>query len=147
MHPDEQPQPLKRDEGVTPARAVTDASAAPPAPDGRWRHLRRVRIEEDQERKIEHARVRAGYADDIPLGAHDDQTFRLINQRKQLDELAGAELVVPELDRWKFLDEDGRLGLAQPDARAAAEQGQASRGDQRGDPAAGGDLRAGVEGR
>jgi hypothetical protein len=69
MHPDEQPQPVERDEGLGPARAVTNTTTEPSAPDVRLRHLRRVRIEEDQHRKIQHARARAGYADDVPLGA------------------------------------------------------------------------------
>ena len=101
MHPDEQP-PVERDEGLGSAHAVTNTTTEPLPPDDRLRHLRRVRIEEDQHRKVEHARARGGFADDVPLGAHDEQTFRLINQRKRLDELRDAELVVPELDRWKF---------------------------------------------
>lgn len=64
--------------------------------------LRRVVIEEDQRRKLEHARVRHGYADDVSPHAHSQETFRLINQRKELDELPGAEFVVPMLDDWKY---------------------------------------------
>lgn len=66
------------------------------------RRLRRVVIEEDQRRKIDHARLRNGYADDISPHSHDKETFKLINQRKELDELPEADYVVPTLDRWKF---------------------------------------------
>lgn len=64
--------------------------------------LRHVVIEEDQRRKVEHARLRSGYAEDVSPHAHDQATFKLINQRKELDELPGADYVVPELDKWKF---------------------------------------------
>lgn len=93
---------MQRDEhldGLAPDSPDTDQQLTLPR---ELRHLRRVRIEEDQYRKIEHARGRSGYADDVPLTAHDQQTFKLINQRKELDQLPGAELIVPELDRWKF---------------------------------------------
>lgn len=74
-------------------------------------HLRRVVIDdgrpqsgtlEDRQRKtIEHARLSRGYADDVDLNAHDQATFRLINMRKALDGLPGAEYIVPKLDDWK----------------------------------------------
>ena len=65
------------------------------------RRLRRVIIEERQRKTLEHARLATGYADDIDPHAHNQATFRLINQRKELDALPGAELVVPALDDWK----------------------------------------------
>jgi len=60
--------------------------------------LRRVVIEERQQRTLDHVRLSTGYADDLDPHAHDRDTFRLINQRKELDELPGSELVVPALD-------------------------------------------------
>ena len=66
-----------------------------------YSRLRRVIIEERQAKTIEHVRTSRGYADDVSLHAHDQQTFRLINQRKQLDELPLAGFVVPTLDEWK----------------------------------------------
>jgi RNA polymerase sigma factor (sigma-70 family) len=66
------------------------------------RHLRRVVIEERQQRVIDHARSAAGYAEDVDPHAHNRETFRLINQRKELDGLPGAEYIVPALDDWKF---------------------------------------------
>lgn len=65
-------------------------------------HLRRVVIEERQQRTLDHVRLSTGYADDVDPYAHDQGTFRLINQRKELDELPGSELVVPALDDWKY---------------------------------------------
>lgn len=65
------------------------------------RRLRRVRIEERQEKVLEHVRGSLGYADDIDLHGHDQNTFRLINQRKELDKLPNADFVVPALDQWK----------------------------------------------
>src|ERR1700675_60875 len=65
------------------------------------RRLRRVRIEEQQEKVLEHVRGSLGYADDIDLHGHDQNTFRLINQRKELDKLPNADFVVPALDQWK----------------------------------------------
>ena len=65
------------------------------------RRLRRVIIEERQRKTLEHARLATGYADDIDPHAHNQATFRLINQRKELDALPAAELVVPALDDWK----------------------------------------------
>lgn len=80
-------------------------------PLSRLRHLRRVVIDdgqprpgalEDRQRKtIEHVRLSRGYAADVNPGAHDQATFRLINLRKELDALPGAEYVVPKLDDWK----------------------------------------------
>lgn len=86
----------------------------PPAqPD--YTRMRRVVIEERQEKTLEHARASAGYADDVSPQAHNAQTFRLINQRKELDELPEAEYVVPVLDEWKHWtkmnDWDSRNGL------------------------------------
>lgn len=65
------------------------------------RRLRRVIIEERQAKTIEHVRASRGYAGDVSLHAHDQHTFRLINQRKELDELPLAGFVVPALDEWK----------------------------------------------
>lgn len=64
--------------------------------------LRRVVIEERQEKVIEHARLAAGYSEDVDLHAHDQATFRLINRRKQFDQLDGAEHVMPMLDNWDY---------------------------------------------
>lgn len=63
--------------------------------------VRRVLIEERQQNTLDHARVRGGYADDVRPDAHDPGTFRLINQRKALDTLEHADVVVPALDQWK----------------------------------------------
>lgn len=71
---------------------------------GRARRIRRVVIEEDQRRKLEHARGRNEYAADLDPHAHDPATFRLINQRKQLDLLPLADDVLPLLDKWKMWD-------------------------------------------
>ena len=65
------------------------------------RRVRRVRIEERQEKTLEHVRGSLGYADDVDPHGHDDKTFRLINQRKELDQLPHAGFVVPALDEWK----------------------------------------------
>jgi RNA polymerase sigma factor (sigma-70 family) len=65
------------------------------------RRLRRVFIEDRQQKTLEHARARGGYAKDVSPDAHDDATFRLINQRKELDELPDADFVIPALDEWK----------------------------------------------
>jgi RNA polymerase sigma factor (sigma-70 family) len=65
-------------------------------------HLRRVVIEERQRKTLEHVRLSTGYAEDLEPHAHDSATFRLINQRKELDSLPGAATVVPALDDWKF---------------------------------------------
>lgn len=81
----ESPEPLARDVDQQPER-----------------RLRRVVIEEDQQRKLAHARQRSGYAEDVSPHAHNQATFKLINQRKELDQLPGAEYVVPQLDKWKF---------------------------------------------
>lgn len=64
--------------------------------------VRRVVIEEDQRRKLEHVRSRYGYESDVSPHSHSEATFRLINERKDLDELPGASFVVPALDDWKF---------------------------------------------
>jgi hypothetical protein len=69
---------------------------------GRAAHLRRVVIEEDQRRKIEHLRLRHGYDADVNPHSHGQETFRLINERKDLDRLPGADFVVPALDDWKY---------------------------------------------
>jgi DNA-directed RNA polymerase specialized sigma24 family protein len=47
-------------------------------------------------------RLSTGYADDVDPHSHDQGTFRLINKRKELDELPGSEFVVPALDDWKY---------------------------------------------
>jgi RNA polymerase sigma factor (sigma-70 family) len=88
--------------------------AAPSSPEPQ-RRLRRVFIEDRQRKTLEHARDHLGYADDVDPNAHDRATFRLINQRKQLDDLPGADFVVPALDNWKhwtkMSDWDSRNGL------------------------------------
>src|SRR5687768_4701111 len=77
-------------------------SPALPEPDENARRtLRRVIIEERQEKVVEHARLRSGFAEDVSRHAHDRATFRLIVQRKELDDLTGAEYIVPALDEWK----------------------------------------------
>jgi RNA polymerase sigma factor (sigma-70 family) len=81
---------------MTPNERDGDIDAA-----GRHR-LRRVRIEEQQGKVLEHVRGSLGYADDVDLHGHDQNTFRLINQRKELDKLPNADFVVPALDQWKF---------------------------------------------
>ena len=63
--------------------------------------LRRVVIEDRQRKVLEHARLSRGYAEDLDPHSHDRETFRLINQRKDLDELPDAAHVVPALDEWK----------------------------------------------
>jgi len=63
---------------------------------------RRVIIEERQQKTLDHVRSSAGYADDVSPHAHDANTFRLINQRKELDELPEADYVVPMLEHWKY---------------------------------------------
>jgi RNA polymerase sigma factor (sigma-70 family) len=65
-------------------------------------HIRRVVIEERQRKTLEHVRLSTGYAEDLDPHAHDQATFRLINQRKELDSLTGAATVVPALDDWKY---------------------------------------------
>jgi RNA polymerase sigma factor (sigma-70 family) len=72
----------------------------------RGKTLRRVVIEdrliEQRQRKtLEHVRAATGYADDVSPHAHNAATFRLINQRKELDELPDADRVIPLLDQWK----------------------------------------------
>jgi len=79
--------------------SYAELEARPPASRA---HLRRVVIEERQQRTLDHVRLSTGYADDVDPHGHDQDTFRLINQRKQLDELPGSELVVPALDDWKY---------------------------------------------
>jgi RNA polymerase sigma factor (sigma-70 family) len=63
--------------------------------------LRRVRIMEDQQRALEHARAYQGFSGDVSPHAHDDRTFRMIQERKALDSLPGSEFIVPKLDEWK----------------------------------------------
>jgi RNA polymerase sigma factor (sigma-70 family) len=76
---------------------------------------RRRSLEERQRNTLEHLRVSRGYGEDVSPHAHDQATFRLINQRKDLDELAHADYVVPTLDEWKHWtkmnDWDSRNGL------------------------------------
>jgi RNA polymerase sigma factor (sigma-70 family) len=80
---------------------MSQSHVNPSKPDTRA-HLRRVVIEERQQRTLDHVRLSTGYADDVDAHAHDQDTFRLINQRKELDGLPGSELVVPALDDWKY---------------------------------------------
>jgi hypothetical protein len=70
------------------------------AEEGR-RRLRRVVIEERQRKTLEQVRDSLGYAPEVDPNAHDQPTFRLINQRMQLDQLPHADYVVPALDDWK----------------------------------------------
>ena len=65
------------------------------------RSLRRVVIEDRQRKTLEHVRDSLGYAPDLDPNAYDQRTFRLINQRMQLDRLPHAEYVIPKLDDWK----------------------------------------------
>jgi RNA polymerase sigma factor (sigma-70 family) len=74
-------------------------SENPSQPD--YARMRRVLIEERQAKILEHVRGSTGYADDVSPHAHDPATFRLINQRKDLDKLPDAAYVVPTLDQWK----------------------------------------------
>src|SRR5262245_23685671 len=76
-----------------------DNTQRPSRPD--FKQMRRVVIEERQAKTIEHVRASIGYGADVDLNAHDQATFRLINQRKELDELPDAAFVVPALDEWK----------------------------------------------
>jgi RNA polymerase sigma factor (sigma-70 family) len=64
--------------------------------------LRRVMIVDDQQRKLEQTRASQGFSDDISPHAHDDCTFRMIQERKALDTLPGSEFIVPKLDDWKY---------------------------------------------
>jgi hypothetical protein len=66
------------------------------------RRLRRVVIEGRQRQTLEHVRLSTGYAEDVDPHAHDRATFRLINQRKELDALREAELVVPDATRQRL---------------------------------------------
>jgi RNA polymerase sigma factor (sigma-70 family) len=77
-------------------RAADERSAQPD-----YARMRRVVIEERQEKTLEHLRASTGYADDVSPHSHNAQTFRLINQRKELDKLPEADYVVPVLDEWK----------------------------------------------
>jgi DNA-directed RNA polymerase specialized sigma24 family protein len=63
--------------------------------------LRRVVIENRQRKTLEQVRDSLGYAPDLDPNAYDQRTFRLINQRMQLDRLPHADYVVPRLDDWK----------------------------------------------
>ena len=65
------------------------------------RRVRRVRIEEHQERVIEHLRGSLKYGEDDDPRAHDRATYELINQRRALDKLPHADYVIPALDEWK----------------------------------------------
>ena len=98
----------------------------PAQPD--FSRLRRVIIEERQQKTLEHVRSSAGYADDVSPHAHSAQTFRLINQRKELDKLPGPTTSC-RAGAVEVLDQDERLGLAQPAARAAHRQASPPRGD------------------
>jgi hypothetical protein len=59
-------------------------------------------IEERQRKTLEHVRLSTGYAEGLNPHAHDQATFRLINQRKEPDSLPGAATVLPALDDWKY---------------------------------------------
>jgi hypothetical protein len=83
---------------TTPADLPFERAASSERP----RQLRRVVIEEDQRRKLEHARAVAGFDEDADPHAHDQATFRLISERRHLDTLDGAEVVVPLIDQWKY---------------------------------------------
>jgi RNA polymerase sigma factor (sigma-70 family) len=65
------------------------------------KRLRRVVIEERQRLTMEQIRDSLGYAPDVDPNAHDQRTFRLINQRMQLDRLPHAEAIMPALEDWK----------------------------------------------
>ncbi len=80
-----------------PRKPITDARSLQADHAG----LRRVVIEERQQKTLDHVRDSMGYATDVDPHAHDAPTFRLINQRKALDELPEAEYVVPALTEWK----------------------------------------------
>jgi RNA polymerase sigma factor (sigma-70 family) len=67
----------------------------------RHKTLRRVVIEDRQRRTLEQVRMSMGYGNDLDPHAYDRETFRLINQRKDLDALPEASYVVPALDEWK----------------------------------------------
>jgi RNA polymerase sigma factor (sigma-70 family) len=79
---------------VLPGEAEREAARAT--------HVRRVVIEDDQRRKLDRVRARHGYDQDVSPHAHSEATFRLINERKELDMLPGADFIVPALDDWKF---------------------------------------------
>jgi hypothetical protein len=104
----------------------------PPKPPIDFANVRRVVIqaaepsltEERQRLAIEHARMSRGYAEDVSPHAHDQATFRLINQRKELDKLPEADYVVPALDEWKHWgkmnDWDSRNRLLESHGRGAS---------------------------
>ncbi len=62
---------------------------------------RRKSLEDRQRNVLEHARASRGYDSGISPHAHDEATFKLINQRKELDNLPWSDYVVPTLDDWK----------------------------------------------
>lgn len=76
------------------------ADKPPTRPD--YTRMRRVVIEERQQKTLDHVRASTGYSDDVSPHAHNPTTFRLINQRKELDKLAEADYVVPALEQWKY---------------------------------------------
>lgn len=76
------------------------ADDRPAQPD--YSRMRRVVIEERQQKTLDHVRSSTGYSDDLSPHAHSAQTFRLINQRKELDKLPEADYVVPVLEQWKY---------------------------------------------
>ncbi|MCW2952762.1 MAG: hypothetical protein JWQ48_1932 [Conexibacter sp.] len=61
----------------------------------------REALEDRQRKTLQHVRLSKGYAEDLDPHAHDQATFRLINLRRELDGLPGAEYVIPKLDDWK----------------------------------------------
>jgi RNA polymerase sigma factor (sigma-70 family) len=75
-----------------------------PPEEDRRRHLRRVVIERHQRNTLEHVRDHLGYAADLDPKAYDRETFRLINQRRELEQLPEADEVLPLLDDWKYWD-------------------------------------------
>jgi RNA polymerase sigma factor (sigma-70 family) len=72
--------------------------------EGRRRHLRRVVIEDRQRNTLQHVRGSLGYADDLDPRAYNRDTFRMINQRRELERLPGSDDVIPMLDNWKYWD-------------------------------------------
>jgi hypothetical protein len=62
---------------------------------------RRLR-EANQKRVLDWARQASGYGADLDPHAYSPATFRMINERKLLDEIQEADTVVPLLDNWNY---------------------------------------------
>jgi len=94
--PSDQPTPYPMTNPVRPhlRRVVIDEEADHP------NRLRKLR-EDRQQKALNYRRASLGYGESVDARSHDDATFRLINERKELDRLEGAETVVPMLDDWK----------------------------------------------